>query len=226
MGHDTATLLSGPFTPRSGHGACFGEAGAVRRIVSPGPCTPGAFLELRTAFQLTVNVVRTWMAPSFRQIRQLAAVAAIRTALNYLLARDRGGTSATAGRRKGHRRWCPQAGRPPSLTGRTPGLDDRARLTSVPLAVLLDDAKLPVIALALGAGGLLLAGTGTAARAGHVPGDAHLARVCSGSPPGRLSAERLATPRCARRTTIRRRRRRSKRPVGCTRIGSTPVDPP
>ena len=48
----------------------------------------GRFLTLGLEFQLASDVLRTAIAPSFREIGQLAAVAAIRTALNYFLARE------------------------------------------------------------------------------------------------------------------------------------------
>lgn len=48
----------------------------------------GRFLELGLEFQLASDVLRTAIAPSFREIGQLAAVAAIRTALNYFLSRE------------------------------------------------------------------------------------------------------------------------------------------
>ena len=48
----------------------------------------GRFLELGLEFQLAGDVLRTAIAPSFREIGQLAAVAAIRTALNYFLGRE------------------------------------------------------------------------------------------------------------------------------------------
>ena len=48
----------------------------------------GRFLELGLEFQLAGDVLRTAIAPSFREIGQLAAVAAIRTALNYFLSRE------------------------------------------------------------------------------------------------------------------------------------------
>ena len=48
----------------------------------------GRFLTLGLEFQLASDVLRTAIAPSFREIGQLAAIAAIRTALNYFLARE------------------------------------------------------------------------------------------------------------------------------------------
>ena len=70
--------------------------------------TLGRFLALGLEFQLASDVLRTAVAPSFRELGQLAAVAAIRTALNYFLskeiaeergevARERGSAGAAAG---------------------------------------------------------------------------------------------------------------------------------
>lgn len=48
----------------------------------------GRFLALGIEFQLAADILRTAVSPSFAQIGQLAAVAAIRTALNYFLRRE------------------------------------------------------------------------------------------------------------------------------------------
>lgn len=48
----------------------------------------GRFLALGLEFQLASDILRTAIGPSFRQIGELAAIAAIRTALNYFLARE------------------------------------------------------------------------------------------------------------------------------------------
>ncbi|MFE4257256.1 DUF1622 domain-containing protein [Streptomyces sp. NPDC056883] len=48
----------------------------------------GRFLVLGLEFQLAGDVLRTAVAPSFTEIGQLAAIAAIRTALNFLLTRE------------------------------------------------------------------------------------------------------------------------------------------
>ncbi|WP_149179528.1 DUF1622 domain-containing protein [Streptomyces sp. TRM49041] len=48
----------------------------------------GRFLVLGLEFQLAGDVLRTAVAPSFTDIGQLAAIAAIRTALNYFLGRE------------------------------------------------------------------------------------------------------------------------------------------
>jgi len=50
--------------------------------------TLGRFLALGLEFQLGSDLLRTAVAPSWQQIGQLAAVAAIRTALNYFLGRE------------------------------------------------------------------------------------------------------------------------------------------
>jgi uncharacterized membrane protein len=48
----------------------------------------GRFLALGLEFQLASDLLRTAIAPSFREIGQLAAVAAIRTGLNFFLRRE------------------------------------------------------------------------------------------------------------------------------------------
>ncbi len=48
----------------------------------------GRFLALGLEFQLASDVLRTAVAPSFAEIGQLAAIAAIRTGLNYFLAKE------------------------------------------------------------------------------------------------------------------------------------------
>jgi uncharacterized membrane protein len=48
----------------------------------------GSFISLGLEFQLASDVLRTAIAPSFRQLGELAAIAAIRTALNYFLSKE------------------------------------------------------------------------------------------------------------------------------------------
>lgn len=48
----------------------------------------GRFLALGLEFQLASDVLRTAVAPTFEELGKLAAVAAIRTALNFFLARE------------------------------------------------------------------------------------------------------------------------------------------
>ncbi|MCD0449173.1 DUF1622 domain-containing protein [Actinocorallia sp. API 0066] len=48
----------------------------------------GRFLALGLEFQLASDILRTAVAPTLRAIGELAAVAAIRTALNYFLNRE------------------------------------------------------------------------------------------------------------------------------------------
>ena len=55
---------------------------------APVRLTLGRFLALGLEFQLASDVLRTAVAPSFRELGQLAAVAAIRTALNYFLSKE------------------------------------------------------------------------------------------------------------------------------------------
>lgn len=46
------------------------------------------FIALGLEFQLAADVLRTAVSPTFADIGQLAAIAAIRTALNYFLAKE------------------------------------------------------------------------------------------------------------------------------------------
>ncbi len=46
------------------------------------------FLALGLEFQLASDILRTAVAPSFEEIGQLAAIAAIRTLLNYFLSQE------------------------------------------------------------------------------------------------------------------------------------------
>lgn len=48
----------------------------------------GRYLTLGLEFQLAADILRTAAAPSLSQIGQLAAIAAIRTGLNYFLRRE------------------------------------------------------------------------------------------------------------------------------------------
>jgi uncharacterized membrane protein len=69
----------------------FVVAAVMRRDTAafvPVRLTLGRFLALGLEFQLASDVLRTAVAPSYREIGQLAAVAAIRTALNYFLSKE------------------------------------------------------------------------------------------------------------------------------------------
>lgn len=48
----------------------------------------GRFLALGLEFQLASDILKTAVAPSFEEIGKLAAIAAIRTGLNYFLAKE------------------------------------------------------------------------------------------------------------------------------------------
>ncbi len=50
--------------------------------------TLGKFLVLALEFQVAADIISTAIAPSWEQIGKLAAVAAIRTALNYFLIKE------------------------------------------------------------------------------------------------------------------------------------------
>ena len=58
------------------------------RVFTPIRLSLGRFLTLGLEFQLSADILRTAVAPSFEEIGQLAAIAAIRTALNYFLGRE------------------------------------------------------------------------------------------------------------------------------------------
>ncbi len=60
-----------------------GEFAAVRLSL-------GRYLALGLEFQLASDILATAIAPTFEEIGKLAAVAAIRTALNYFLAKEIG----------------------------------------------------------------------------------------------------------------------------------------
>ncbi|WP_319804518.1 DUF1622 domain-containing protein [Nocardioides malaquae] len=76
-------------------GALVAMVGFVRALPRRDPdafvpvrLTLGRFLALGLEFQLASDVLRTAIAPSFEALGKLAAVAAIRTALNYFLSRE------------------------------------------------------------------------------------------------------------------------------------------
>ena len=66
-------------------------AGVRRRDTTafvPVRLTLGRFLALGLEFQLASDILTTAVAPTFEEIGKLAAIAAIRTALNYFLSRE------------------------------------------------------------------------------------------------------------------------------------------
>lgn len=76
-------------------GALVAAVGFVRALPRRDPdvfvpvrLTLGRFLALGLEFQLASDVLRTAIAPSFEELGKLAAVATIRTALNFFLARE------------------------------------------------------------------------------------------------------------------------------------------
>ncbi|WBB68974.1 DUF1622 domain-containing protein [Micromonospora sp. WMMD812] len=59
-------------------------------VFTPIRLSLGRFLTLGLEFQLAADILRTAVSPTFDQIGQLAAIATIRTALNYFLGREIG----------------------------------------------------------------------------------------------------------------------------------------
>lgn len=57
-------------------------------VFTPIRLSLGRFLVLGLEFLLAADILRSAMAPSFAEIGKLAAIAAIRTALNYFLNRE------------------------------------------------------------------------------------------------------------------------------------------
>lgn len=77
-------------------GAVLAAASFVRALVSRHPSRAfvrvrlrlGRYLALGLEFQLASDVLSTAVAPTFEEIGKLAAIAAIRTLLNYFLGRE------------------------------------------------------------------------------------------------------------------------------------------
>ncbi len=63
----------------------------------------GRFLALGLEFQLAGDILRTAVAPTFREIGELAAIATIRTALNFFLGREIKEERAELERQRGRR---------------------------------------------------------------------------------------------------------------------------
>lgn len=57
-------------------------------VFTPIRLTLGRFLTLGLEFQLAADILRTAVSPGFEEIGQLAAIAAIRTAVNYFLRKE------------------------------------------------------------------------------------------------------------------------------------------
>ena len=66
----------------------------------------GRWLSLVLEFELAADILRTAVAPTWTEIGQLAAIAALRTALNFFLQREIDGAAA---RRDGHKPSPPSA---------------------------------------------------------------------------------------------------------------------
>lgn len=88
-------------------GAAVAVVGFVRALVrrdhddfTPVRLRLGRYLALGLELQLASDVLRTTIAPSFEELGKLAVVAAIRTALNFFLAREIKEESAQVGHRE------------------------------------------------------------------------------------------------------------------------------
>ncbi|MEN3609237.1 DUF1622 domain-containing protein [Plantactinospora sp. ZYX-F-223] len=57
-------------------------------VFTPIRLSLGRFLTLGLEFQLAADILRTAVSPTFGQLGRLAAIATIRTALNYFLGRE------------------------------------------------------------------------------------------------------------------------------------------
>jgi uncharacterized membrane protein len=82
------------------------------RSFVPVRLTLGRFLALGLEFQLAGDILTTAVAPSFEEIGKLAAIATIRTALNYFLGREIA---------EERRQLTEEEGGPPDPAGSTPG---------------------------------------------------------------------------------------------------------
>ncbi len=86
------------FTPRSGPRAPGADAASDEK--ERVRLRLGRWLAVALEFELAADILRTAIAPTWNEIGQLAAIAVLRTALNYFLqreidsaaARERGGT--------------------------------------------------------------------------------------------------------------------------------------
>jgi uncharacterized membrane protein len=74
------------------------------QVFTPVRLDVARFLALGLEFQLASDLLRTAVAPSFAEIGKLAAVAAIRTALNFFLGREIKEERAEIERHEGHLR--------------------------------------------------------------------------------------------------------------------------
>ena len=103
LGHDLADVVDFLVHVVEAAGAAIIFAGAVSAFAqfvrvafrregmapfAPGRLDLGRFLVLGLEFQLAADILRTAVAPNFTSLAQLAAIAAIRTALNFFLGRE------------------------------------------------------------------------------------------------------------------------------------------
>ena len=83
------------FVPRGGGGAAGDASQDAKEVVR---LKLGRWLAMALEFELAADILRTAVAPSWSEIGQLAAIAALRTALNFFLQREIDGAERRAGR--------------------------------------------------------------------------------------------------------------------------------
>ena len=83
------------FIPRQGLGGAADASQDAKEVVR---LKLGRWLALALEFELAADILRTAVAPSWSEIGQLAAIAALRTALNFFLQREIDGAERRATR--------------------------------------------------------------------------------------------------------------------------------
>lgn len=81
------------FVPRRGLGGAADASQDAKEVVR---LKLGRWLAVALEFELAADILRTAVAPSWSEIGQLAAIAALRTALNFFLQREIDGAERRA----------------------------------------------------------------------------------------------------------------------------------
>ena len=83
------------FVPRRGVGSAADASQDAKEVVR---LKLGRWLAMALEFELAADILRTAVAPTWSEIGQLAAIAALRTALNFFLQREIDGAEQRAAR--------------------------------------------------------------------------------------------------------------------------------
>ena len=83
------------FVPRRGVGGAADTSQDAKEVVR---LKLGRWLAMALEFELAADILRTAVAPTWSEIGQLAAIAALRTALNFFLQREIDGAEQRAAR--------------------------------------------------------------------------------------------------------------------------------